>query len=129
MKYAYYILTVILICIFIYIIRKVLLKRNKKEHNEPKICELFYFFTAWCPYCKKARIEWDKFKLEWNYKMIDGYTLKFQEIDCDMNEPLATKYNVTNYPTIKLIKDDIVIDYDAKPNVESLTRFLTTSFE
>jgi len=125
--YAYVIIPVLLICMFIYVI-----KRNAKKQdptNEPKICELFYFFTSWCPYCKKARVEWDKFKLEWNAKSIDGYTLKFQEIDCDINESLATKYNVTNYPTIKLIKDDIVIDYDAKPSVDSLTRFLTTSFD
>ena len=24
--------------------------------------ELYYFYTKWCPYCKKARIVWDKFK-------------------------------------------------------------------
>jgi thiol-disulfide isomerase/thioredoxin len=125
--YAYVVIPILLICIFIYIIKRT--GKKKDLTNEPKICELFYFFTSWCPYCKKARVEWDKFKLEWNSKSLDGYTLKFQEIDCDVNESLATKYNVTNYPTIKLIKDDTVIDYDAKPVVDSLTRFLTTSFE
>jgi thiol-disulfide isomerase/thioredoxin len=128
MKYAIYVvIAVLLICIFIYII-----KRNTKKPdptNDPKTCELFYFYTSWCPYCKKSRIEWDKFKHEWNYKTIDGYTLKFQEVDCDINESLAKKYDVTKYPTIKLIKDNIVTDYDAKPSVDSLTRFLTTMFE
>lgn len=128
MKYALYILlTVILICIFIYIVKR---KFTKKPPPETvKSCEIFFFYTSWCPYCKKAVVEWNKFKAEWNHKTLDGYTLVFKEIDCDINESLATKYNVSNYPTIKLIKDDTVIDYDAKPTVDSLTRFLTVSFE
>jgi thiol-disulfide isomerase/thioredoxin len=55
--------------------------------------------------------------------------LQFQEIDCDAEESTASKYNVTKYPTIKLVKDDTVIDFDAKPTVETLTRFLVASFE
>jgi len=128
-QYVLYICTgVILICICIYIIKRNFSKK-KVISNEPKVCELFYFYTSWCPYCKKAFVEWNKFKAEWNHKTLDGYSLKFQEIDCDINEALAVKYNVTNYPTIKLVKDDVIIDYDAKPSVDSLTRFLTSSFE
>ena len=128
-QYALYILlTVILICIFIYILKRKFTKKTPTT-NEPKSCELFFFYTSWCPYCKKAVVEWNKFKSEWNHKTLDGYSILFREVDCDINESLATKYNVTTYPTIKLMKDDTVIDYDAKPTVDSLTRFLTTSFE
>jgi len=121
------VIAVLFSCICIYLLQR-RLKKSKTTSNTPKVGEFFYFYTSWCPYCKKAFVEWNKFKAEWNYKTIDGYTLKFQEVDCDINEALASKYNVTTYPTIKLVKDDLVIDYDAKPTVDSLTLFLSTNF-
>lgn len=122
------VITVILISITFYLLKRKF-KKKTKVTNEPKVCEIFYFYTSWCPYCKKAFVEWNKFKAEWNYKTLDGYKLQFQEVDCDINEALAVKYNVTTYPTIKLVKDDMVIDYDAKPTLDSLTRFITSSFD
>jgi thiol-disulfide isomerase/thioredoxin len=117
----------VLIYIFVYILRAKI--RKSPETTGTKTCELFYFYTSWCPYCKKTRVEWDKFKSEWGHKTYNGYVLQFQEVDCDANESTATKYNVTKYPTIKLVKEDTVFDFDAKPTVDSLTRFLNASFE
>jgi thiol-disulfide isomerase/thioredoxin len=116
-----------LIFLAMYILRK----RFKKVNNtqEEKTCELMFFHTTWCPYSKKSMIEWNKFKSEWNRKKIDGYDIIFQEIDCDINEAVANKYNVEKYPTIKLLKDDSIIDFDAKPTVHTLTQFLNSSFE
>lgn len=91
--------------------------------------DLYYFYTAWCPYCKKAFQEWNKFKAEWNQKVYEGYKIQFHEVDCDIQEALAEKYEVTQYPTVKMIKDDMVIHFDAKPTVHSLTEFLMSSFE
>ena len=39
---------------------------------------------------------------------------------------MMNKYNVEGYPTIKLLKDGQVIEYDAKPSKETLTQFLNT---
>jgi thiol-disulfide isomerase/thioredoxin len=136
-KYVLYgITTVLLMYICVYIIRSRMNKSNTSDTSvkvcgdtSVKVCELFYFYTSWCPYCKKSIVEWNKFKAEWDHKTLNGYVLQFQEIDCDVNESTANKYNVTNYPTIKLIKDDVVIDFDAKPTVDSLTRFLSASFD
>jgi hypothetical protein len=77
----------------------------------------------------KVKVEWNKFKAEWDHKTYNGYVLQFQEIDCDVDETTASKYNVTKYPTIKLVKDDTVIDFDAKPTVDTLTRFLIAGFD
>ncbi len=120
--------TLILISICAYIIKS-RLGKSTTNTSTVKVCELFYFYTSWCPYCNKSRIEWNKFKAEWDHKTYNGYVLQFQEIDCDVDETTASKYNVTKYPTIKLVKDDTVIDFDAKPTVDTLTRFLVASFE
>jgi hypothetical protein len=62
-------------------------------------------------------------------KTYQGYTLYFHEVDFDIEETLANKYNVTQYPTIKMIKDDTVHNFDAKPSLPSLTAFLNANFE
>ena len=102
---------------------------KKKTSSGSKYADFYYFYTTWCPYCKKSMVEWTKFKQEWNQKMYQGYTLQFHEVDCDIQESLANKYNITQYPTIKLIKNKTVIDFDAKPTISTLTSFLNSSFD
>jgi hypothetical protein len=36
------------------------------------------------------------------------------------------QYTIEGFPTIKLLKDGQVIDFDAKPTKDSLTQFLNT---
>jgi hypothetical protein len=42
------------------------------------------------------------------------------------HEKLMNQYNVEGYPTIKLLKDGQIIEYDAKPSKDTLTQFLNT---
>jgi len=105
------------------------IKRKKNQDTEVTTAEVYYFYTSWCPYCVKARPEWNKFKTYWEHKKKNNYTLLFSEIDCDKNESLASKYEVETYPSIKLIKDGKVYDYDAKPNLENLNKFLNMCFD
>ena len=105
---------------------------NKKDNNQNTpvpTAEVYYFYTTWCPYCVKARPEWNKFKTYWENKKKNNHTLLFSEIDCDKNESLASKYDVETYPCIKLIKDGKVYDYDAKPTLENLNKFLNMCFD
>ena len=89
--------------------------------------EVLFFYTTWCPYCKKARPAWDGMKKMYDNKVFNGKTIYFKEIDCEKNEKLADQYSVEGYPTIKLVKGDQVVDFDAKPTQESLTEFFKTS--
>ena len=113
--------------IAIYIYRRF---HKKTETSTPvATAEVYYFYTTWCPYCVKARPEWNKFKKYWEQKKKNNYTLLFSEIDCDKNESLASKYDVETYPCIKLIKDGKVYDFDAKPTLENMNKFLNMCFE
>ena len=118
-----------------FVLRNEYKKRKKQElvdsvTNSPdtvtKQCEMIYFYTTWCPYCKRARPEWDAFKEEWENKKINGYLITFTEVDCDINEATANKYDVKSYPTIKLIKEGQVYDFDARPTSDTLTQFAIT---
>jgi thiol-disulfide isomerase/thioredoxin len=91
---------------------------------------LMLFYVDWCPHCKTAKPEWDNLKTEYEGKTINGYTMKFVEYNCtnetQETEELMNKYKIEGYPTIKLLKDNQVIEYDAKPTKATMSQFLTT---
>ena len=96
---------------------------NKKTD----VADLYFFYTNWCPHCKKSMPIWKSLKDEIGSKEIKGVTINFIEVDCDKDTALAEKYNVQGYPTIKLVRGNQVVEYDAKPNKDTLMEFLQTS--
>ena len=112
------------IAVYLYYTRRK--PKTSDDAKESRSIEVFFFYTTWCPYCKKAMKQWEEFKLQWHSRMLNDYALIFTEVDCDTNERLAKKFNIVSYPTIKLIKDDKIFDYDAKPELDSLNQFLTS---
>ena len=109
-----------------YVANKEFIDHNKKDDNEVII---YFFYTDWCPYCKKAKPEWNEFKKEVNESVFysNSYNIVFEEIDCDKNTSLANKYKIDSYPTIKLVYQNKIYDYDAKPNSDNLMAFLEGS--
>ena len=95
-----------------------------------KQVEIILFYTDWCPHCKTAKPEWEDMKAEYEGKNINGYNLVFTEYNCTNEtaeiEELMNKYSIEGYPTIKLIKDNQVIEYDAKPTKDTMEQFLNT---
>lgn len=102
--------------------------RENMENSNSKIAVLQLFYTTWCPHCIKSKPEWENLKTEYEGKVINGYTLRMTEYDCDLpeNESVMNKYKVEGFPTVNLIKDNQVIDYDAKLTKETLEQFLNT---
>ena len=98
-----------------------------EEQTSKKEAELLFFYTEWCPYCKKAKPIWNEVKEKYENEPINNTIVYFKEVDCDKDEKMADEYNIEGYPTIKLIKDGQIIEYDAKPSVENLEKFLHTT--
>jgi len=88
---------------------------------------LYFFYTEWCPLSKKAEPEWKAFKEEAG-ESYDGVRITFIDVDCDKNPELADKFNINGYPTIKLVYNDKIYEYDAKPDRATLAKFLTDIF-
>ena len=92
--------------------------------------ELMLFYVEWCPHCKTAKPDWESMKSEYENKTINGYTIIFTEYNCTNEsaevEELMNKYKIEGYPTIKLLKDNQIIEYDAKPTKATMEQFLNT---
>jgi thiol-disulfide isomerase/thioredoxin len=105
-------------------------EQGTSDPNSNKTAEMMLFYVDWCPHCKTAKPEWENLKSEYEGKQINGYNLKFTEYNCTAesaeNDELMNKYKIEGYPTIKLLKGDQVIEYDAKPTKSTMEQFLHT---
>jgi len=123
-------------------------------NNNAPVITVYFFHVDWCPHCIKAQPEWNNFVKTYDNKMVNGYLVKCYDIDCtDDNgdsviqfdptpgasntatniDPtpikiieLVKKYNITSYPTVKLTKDDVVIEFDAKVTADNLAKFINS---
>lgn len=103
---------------------------NSGSSNSGKHAELLLFYVDWCPHCKTAKPAWEEVKNEYKNQLINGYKVIFKEYNCTEEsveiEQLINQYHIEGYPTIKLIKDGQVIEFDAKPTKSTLEQFLNT---
>ena len=100
---------------------------NKGTEDNIDSADLYFFYTDWCPHCKTAKPIWNELQSDIGNKKINGKTIHFIAVDCEKEPETAEKYKVEGYPTIKLIVGNQVIEYDAKPDFETLKQFLNVS--
>ena len=104
-------------------------KRNGDD-NSNKTAEMLLFYVDWCPHCKTAKPAWNDLKSEYENRTINGYKVIFTEVNCTTEsaevEQMMNKYKIDGFPTIKLLKDGQIIEYDAKPTKETMEQFLNT---
>jgi thiol-disulfide isomerase/thioredoxin len=100
------------------------------NNSNNKTAEMLLFYVDWCPHCKTAKPAWNDLQAEYENKTINGYKVIFTEVNCTDESPdvekMMDKYKIEGFPTIKLIKDGQVIEYDAKPTKETMEQFLNT---
>jgi len=81
--------------------------QNNNINNElAHTADLMYFFTDWCPYCKKAKPEWTKIMEYLDSNKINNYNVHCIEYDCTTQTPeiesMMDKYKIDGFPTLKL---------------------------
>jgi thiol-disulfide isomerase/thioredoxin len=95
--------------------------------NKDETAELIFFHTTWCPYCKQALPTWNEMKSD--NPVISNVTIIYSEVDCERDENTARKFNVTSYPTIKLLYKNNTYEYDAKPDINNMKKFIELSVD
>ena len=108
--------------------------REFDDDSDSKDATLYFFSVDWCPYSKKAKPIWKKIKKAFDGKQINNITLNLKEIDGEKQETELENFEneylapndkkIDGYPSIWMVKGDQVIEYSAKPDVNSLTEFI-----
>ena len=93
--------------------------------------EFIIFYANWCPLSKKTMPVWDEFKNTYENKKINNHRLIFKEFDCSNSDDSVMQakldsYKVDGFPTIKLLKGNEIIDFDANATKDTLEQFLTS---
>jgi thiol-disulfide isomerase/thioredoxin len=141
----YIILIILFILIIVYFYRQSSVNANNSSNykinrenmngqggntGKGNAAELILFYVDWCPHCKTAKPEWESLKSQYEGKTINGYNVIFTEYNCTNEsaeiEQLINKFKIEGYPTVKLIKDNQIIEYDAKPTKATMEEFLNT---
>jgi len=116
--------------------------------NQQPVVKIYYFFTDWCPYCQKTKDAWNDFKTSASGTLVNGYLVECISVNCTEDngdsaqtefkekngiEPtpaevthLINQFQINAYPTIKMVKDDETIDYDAQINYDNLNKYMKT---
>jgi thiol-disulfide isomerase/thioredoxin len=113
--------------------------KNSKDvsnaNRREKSADVLFFHTDWCPHCIKALPTWKTFVDTYDKKVVNGYKLNCvggrNGIDCSNAEDPKTdemrkKYKVNSFPSLKMVKDDIVVDFDAKITTDNLGKFVNS---
>lgn len=99
--------------------------RPKKE-IPPDTATLYFFYTDWCGFCKKAMPEWEK--LESSGKDTYGTTkVKFTKVNAEEEREKADEYEVDAYPTIKLETSEGIYEFKKAVTYDGLRKFLQSS--
>ena len=100
-----------------------------KDDSPASVADLYFFYTTWCPHCKTAAPVMAKLKeyLESQGGKVNGVTVNIISVDCEEDSATADRFKVEGYPTIKLMHGSKVIEYDAKPDLDTLQKFLSSS--
>ena len=86
---------------------------------------LYFFYTNWCGYSKKAMPEWEKLEAKLKESPVFGPTrVKAVRVDADQDRATTSLYGVEGYPTIKLETSSILTDYSGKRTSGEILAFL-----
>nr|QDY52272.1 thioredoxin [Mimiviridae sp. ChoanoV1] len=88
---------------------------------------LILFYVEWCPHCVSAKPEIAKLTEELDGKKVNNVKVNVRANNCEDSEveqELARENNVEGYPTIKLVKNNEVVDYNGPRTKEGLMEFL-----
>jgi len=95
---------------------------NNRRISESK---LMFFSADWCPHCKKAKPEWDKFSSEYANKEIGNYKVMPESVDCtDGENRLIQEYSIDGYPTVIMIKDGKRVNFSGRITDENIQQFV-----
>ncbi len=83
------------------------------------------FYTSWCGHCKKLAPIWEELAADVESDPVNHVA----HIDCTENEATCEKFDVKSFPTLKLLKDGKLRDYNGPRSKEDMLEYLMSEDE
>tara|TARA_Y100000591_G_C21737901_1_gene647689 strand:- start:364 stop:840 length:477 start_codon:yes stop_codon:yes gene_type:complete len=103
---------------------------NDQDTKNKYFADIYLFSAKWCPHSKKIMKIWKVLKEKYNNQKINSYNIVFKEIEEKKNKDELDKFEedynkeIDGFPTIILIKDNQLIEFEAKATKDNLEEFL-----
>ena len=91
--------------------------------NEVK---LVLFHATWCGHCQKFKPEWAKAEnaLKKMGNNVNGKSIRMVKVDADEQPDLVKKYNVSGFPTVKVMTQGKIMDYEGDRSMSGLMKYV-----
>jgi thiol-disulfide isomerase/thioredoxin len=96
------------------------------DENQAKF---IFFYTTWCPHCKKAQQPWASLKemMKTRQYTYGGKKVVLEEVNAESDKGKAALYKIKAYPTFKLETSDKMYEMLGRPSTSSFRAFLSSS--
>ena len=103
------------------------LENNEFKNRANMKSNLLFFYADYCDHCQSSKPIWENVKNDVDF---EKFNLNFIDIDGEneKNNELLKNYNIKEYPTIILDRDNKKYIFDANLETETLMKFLTTVY-
>lgn len=84
------------------------------------------FYADWCPHCVSFKPDYKKAMSTLNGKKYKGKDMRFEMVDCDKYKSLSKKYDVSGFPTVKILNSDgSNAEYSGERTYDGLTGYFS----
>ncbi|XP_072381891.1 endoplasmic reticulum resident protein 44-like [Diabrotica undecimpunctata] len=89
------------------------------------------FYTDWCRFSKKVMPTFDKTADAIAKEFPEAGKVVMGKVECEKEKSLASKYNITSYPTVRVIRNGQVVkgEYSGQTEVEDLLTLIKNKLE
>ena len=100
-----------------------------------KSISITLYHVDWCPHCKTALPEWEKFSNEYHMKTVNGFKISCVKVNCTDNEKpdikniLEKDPVIDSFPTVRGVMPtddgkDITIQFKSRISKDNLEKFV-----
>jgi thiol-disulfide isomerase/thioredoxin len=127
MNYLILALCILVIVVLVYKLWKpVVTPKRPVPSGEARV---YFFFTNWCGFSKKAMPEWEKIEEQLKKTPYFGTTHVVPiRVNCEEEVKTCELYGVDAYPTFKIETPSSLMDYTGKHKTESILTHLRNTF-
>lgn len=96
------------------------LEPNGNEMN------IVLFHATWCGHCQKFKPEWAKVEnaLKKMDNNVNGKVIRMVKVDADEKPDLVKKYNISGFPTVKVMTQGKIVDYEGDRSMSGLMKYI-----